>query len=461
MEEGRLSAFDLVQFHLDRIASNDPLLTVFVSINPNALDEAMALDVERVSLGSRGPLHGIPVVLKDNITTVDLPTTAGSNALAGWISPTDAFQVARLRDAGAIILGKVNLQEWARSIHGNSSIRGRTLNPYDVARNVGGSSAGTAVAVTTEMATVGLGTDTCGSIRIPSAYASLWGLRPTVGLSSRGGVIPLSPSEDTVGPMARAVSDLAIVLNATVGEDPDDPTTTGAAAHIPNSYLDAIDPDGLQGARIGVMYSLFGARGPVYNAVEAALSDMETAGAVLVPVEVPGRTSLLGSATSVFLREWASATTDFFAARPGAPIESLSDVFESGSYLPETRSRLERAVAVTTLDTAEYRAAVAARERVATAVTNVMDEYDLDAIAYPTISISPAAIGVDQRGNNCATASVGGLPAISMPAGLTADGLPVGVELLGRAWDEATLLRLASGYEAAADPRVPPEFVGP
>jgi Asp-tRNA(Asn)/Glu-tRNA(Gln) amidotransferase A subunit family amidase len=460
MHEGRLTSVDLVRTYLDRIAVLDPQLTVFVSINPNALDEALALDVERSSLGARGPLHGIPVVLKDNIATADLPTTAGSAALEGWIPHDDAFQVSRLRAAGAIILGKVNLQEWARSVHGNSSVLGRTLNPYDPTRNTGGSSAGTAVAVTTEMASVGLGTDTCGSIRIPAAFASLWGLRPTLGLSSRGGVIPLSSSEDTVGPMARSVSDLAVVLDATVGEDPDDPTTAGSAAHIPASYLDSLDPNGLHGARIGVVYSLFGSRGPVYDTVEAALVRMEAAGAMLVPIEVPNRVTLLSDATGVFLREWAAATETFFGARTGTPISSLDDVLASGLYLPETRDQLVRAVTVID-DSAGRARAGAARIAVAAAVTATMDEHDLDALAYPSISYSPAAVGVDQRGNNCATASVGGLPALSMPAGLTRDGLPVGVDFLGRAWDESTLLRLAAGYEAAVNPRVPPPQAAP
>jgi amidase len=458
MEQGRLSSEQLVRWYLDRIERLDPELTVFVTVADDAVEQAIALDVERDSLGSRGPLHGIPVVLKDNITTVDLPTTAGSVALDGWVSPDEARQVRKLRAAGAIIIGKVNLQEWARSIHGHSSVLGRTLNPYDPGRNVGGSSAGTAVAVTTEMAAVGLGTDTCGSIRIPSSYASLWGLRPTIGLSSRSGVIPLSTSEDTVGPMTRSVVDLAIVLDATVGEDSDDATTLGAADHIPGSYLDALDPDGLAGARIGVVYSLFGSRGPVYETVEAALGRMESAGATLVPIEIPDRTSLLGNATSAFLREWPFATETFFAARPGAPITSLKDVLESGQFLPETRGALERAVAVETLGP-DHAAAIGARSAVATAVMTTMDEYELDVLAYPVISISPAPIGVNQRGNNCATASVAGLPAIAMPAGTTPEGLPVGVEFLGRAWDEVTLLRLASGWEATADPRVPPPQV--
>lgn len=456
MDTGTLTALELVDFYLGRIAEYDDTFNAFVTIDSGARAEAMALDEERVANGPRGPLHGIPLVLKDNIDTFDMPTTGGSSLLAQFMPGTDAFQAARLREAGAIILGKVNMQEWARSIHTNSSVIGRTLSPYQIDRNVGGSSGGTAVAVTIEMAAAGLGTDTCGSIRIPSAYNGLFGLRPTIGLSSRSGVIPLSPSEDTVGPMTRAVVDLAILLDATAGPDPDDPITAGA--DVPGSYLDFIDPNGLEGARIGVIDSLFGAPGPVSAATRAALDQMEAAGAMLVHVEIPNRSSLLGDATSVFLREWRFATEDYFSNHPDAPIDSLDDVLASGEFLPENRNRIQRAVAVTTLDTTEYRDAVAARENAAAAVTALLDEHDLDALAYPSIQNTAAPNGVEQQGNNCGTASVSGLPALSVPAGLDSTGMPVGLDLLGRAFDEATLIRLASGYEAAVDPRVAPDL---
>ena len=456
MEENRLTALDLVDFYLERIATYDDTFNAFVTINPEARTEAIRLDEERAATGPRGPLHGIPIVLKDNINTLDMPTTAGSAALAGFIPTDDAFQAARLRAAGAIILGKVNMQEWARSIHSNSSVTGRTLSPYEIDRNVGGSSGGTAVAVTTAMAAAGLGSDTCGSIRVPSAYNSLFGLRPTIGLSSRSGVIPLSPSEDTVGPMARTVVDLAVLLDATAGSDPDDPVTAGADDWLPRSYLDFIDPDGLAGARIGVIDSLFGAPGPVSTATRAALDRMEAAGATIVHLEIPNRSSLLGNATSVFLREWGLATEDYFARYTDAPIDSLDDVLASGEHLTENRQRLQRAVGVTTLDTTEYRQALDARQNAAAVVTALLDDHDLDAFAYPSIQNTAARNGVEQQGNNCATASVSGMPALSVPAGLDSTGMPVGLDLLGRAFDEGTLIRLASGYEAAVDPRVEP-----
>ena len=456
MAVGTLTAVELVDFYLGRIDEYDDTFNAFITVDPGARAEARALDDERAAAGPRGPLHGIPVVLKDNIDTFDMPTTAGSSLLADFVPATDAFQAARLREAGAIILGKANMQEWARSVHTNSSVTGRTVSPYVIERNVGGSSGGTAVAVTTQMAAAGLGTDTCGSIRVPSAYNSLFGLRPTAGLSSRSGVIPLSPSEDTVGPMTRTVVDLAILLDATAGTDPDDPTTAGA--EVPDSYLDFIDPSGLENARIGVIDSLFGAPGPVSTATRAALDRMEAAGATLVNVEIPNRSSLLGNATSVFLREWRFAAEDYFSTHPGAPIDTLEDVLASGEFLPENRDRLQRAVGVATLDTTEYRDAVAARTEAAAVITALMDEHDLDALAYPSIRNTSAPNGVEQQGNNCGTASVSGLPAIAVPAGLDGTGMPVGLDLLGRAFDEGTLIRLASGYEAAVDPRVAPEL---
>ena len=461
MDAGSLTAEALAAWTLARIASLDGDLRAMVTVAPNVLAQARALDAERAESGPRGPLHGIPIVIKDNIATFDLPTTAGSAALGGWIPERDAFQVAQLRAAGALIIGKANLQEWARSIHGNSSILGRTLNPYDRDRNTGGSSAGTAVAVTTGMAVAGLGTDTCGSIRVPSAYGSLWGLRPTIGLSSRDGVIPLSPSEDTVGPMARTVADLAILLDATTGFDPGDPVTGDATDHIPESYLAEVVPGGLAGARIGVVRSLFGAPGPVTTTIDAALARMEAAGAVLVPVEIPGLPALLSGASAGFLTEWGPATEEFFRRWTGAPVTSLSEVLATGLYLPETRDRLTAAAAVTTIDTPAHRTAEGAREAVTAAVTAVLDALDLVALAYPTVSEEPAPLGVDQAGNNCSMASVGGLPAMSVPAGATAAGLPVGIDLLARAWAEPDLIRLAAGYEATVDPRVPPPSPGP
>jgi amidase len=450
MEDGRLTALDLVDFYLARIASYEPDLHALITLNPRAREEAAALDAERATTGARGPLHGIPIVLKDNINTVDLPTTGGTRALDGFVTGDDAFQVMRLRAAGAIIVAKANLHELARDITTVSSLGGQTHNPYDPSRNPGGSSGGTAVAVTVNFAAVGLGTDTCGSIRIPAAHTNLYGLRPTIGTSSRAGVMPLAPTEDTVGPLARSVIDLAIVLDVTAGHDPADPTTLDPAG----SFATAVDADGLDGRRIGVLDVLFqGADPEVSAAVRSALDEIAGHGAEVVSIPFPGFDALRGNAASVLLREFRFAFDDYLAEYPHAPVGSLAELVALDLHHPAVDEQLRRAVAVTILDTAEYRDALSRRAVVREGVVGFMDAHGLDALAYPTIRQPPAPIGSTQTGNNCGTASVGGLPAITMPAGFTSAGLPVGLELLGRPFSEATLIAIASGYEANTDHR--------
>src|SRR5579864_6779859 len=261
MDAGTVTSRALVHAYLDRIQAYDqrgPALNAMIAINHAALDQAGALDRERAAGRRHGPLLGIPVVIKDNYDTADLPTTAGSVALEGSIAERDAFQVRRLRDAGAVIVGKTNLHEFARGITTVSSLGGQTRNPYDPTRNPGGSSGGTGAAVAASFAAAGLGTDTCGSIRYPAAHNSLVGLRPTMGLSSRSGIVPLAHSQDVGGPLARTVTDVAIILDATAGPDPDDPVTAQSAGHIPPSYRASLDRDGLRGARLGVLLPLFG-----------------------------------------------------------------------------------------------------------------------------------------------------------------------------------------------------------
>jgi amidase len=457
LDEGRLTSARLVEAYLDRISAYDevgPGLSAIITVNPAAREEAAALDAERAATGRRGPLHGIPVVLKDNINTSHLPTTGGSLVLEGFHPGNDAFQAARLRAAGAVIIAKANLHELARDITTVSSLGGQTLNPYDTTRNPGGSSGGTAVAVTANFAAAGLGTDTCGSIRVPAAHTNLYGLRPTFGLSSRSGVMPLSFTEDTVGPMARSVIDLAILLDATAGFDPDDPTTVPTAEH----YARAVDPGGLAGRRIGVLEVLFeGAHPGVTVATRSALDEMAAHGADVVPVTFPGFNELRGSAASVFLREFRFAFDDYLDAHPHAPVGSLAELVGRGLHHPAVDDQLRRAVAVTTLDTAEYRDALARRDLVRDAVVAFLDEHGLDVLAYPAVRQPPAPIGETQEGNNCGTASVGGLPALVLPAGFTGEGLPVGLELMGRPFSEALLITIAAGYEASSDVRrLPP-----
>lgn len=451
MDEGRVTSLQLVDFYLERIAAYDaagPALNSILTLNPQAREEASTLDAERAARGPRGPLHGIPIVVKDNLNTADMPTTGGSRGLADFRTGDDSAQVALLRQAGAIILAKTNLHELARSITTISSLGGQTLNPYAITRNPGGSSGGTAVAVTANFAAAGLGTDTCGSIRIPASSNNLYGLRPTFEWSSPQGVIPLTYTEDTVGPLARTVIDLALLLDVTTAVHP------LATVEPFSGALEAVDSDGLVGRRIGVLDNLFSNAHPdVVSATRLALSEIEGAGATIVPVAIPGFDGLRGNAATVFLQEFRFAFDDYLGAYPDAPVSSLAELVALGLHHSAVDQALRNAIAVTTLDTAEHRAALGRRDTVREVITEFMDVNDLDALAYPTIRQPPAPIGQSQEGSNCGTASVGGLPAMVVPAGFTPDGLPVGLELMGRPFDDALLITLAAGYEAATDKR--------
>jgi Asp-tRNA(Asn)/Glu-tRNA(Gln) amidotransferase A subunit family amidase len=455
METGDLTSIQLVDFYLARIAAYDsagPELNAFILVNPAARDEAAALDAERAVSGPRGPLHGIPVIVKDNIGTADMPTTAGSLALEGFIPAEDAFQVRKLREAGAVIIGKTNLYEFALGWEGVSSLGGQTLNPYDLSRDPGGSSAGTAVAVAANFGAVGLANDTCGSIRLPAAHNDLYGLRPTFGLSSRAGVIPFAPSSlDTTGPMARSVVDLAIMLDATVGRDPADPTTVSAAT----SYLNAVDPDGLSGRRIGLV--TFSGDPEVENLIAAAIDEMAANGVEVVEVTLP---SAMIEIDPLFT-EFRFALHDYLAAQPEAPVRSLGDIVDLNLQHPAVDQRLRDYASVTSLDTDAYHAALEGQHVFRDEVVAIMDELDLDAVAYPESRVPAALIGGAQEAFDCWSAAYGGLPAIAIPAGFTSDGVPVGLELMGRPFGEPTLLAIAAGYEAHTDHRMLPPTTPP
>jgi Asp-tRNA(Asn)/Glu-tRNA(Gln) amidotransferase A subunit family amidase len=461
MQRGAVTSAGLVDVYLARIAAYDtrgPALSAIIALNPRAKDEAAALDAERSAKGPRGPLHGIPLVVKDNFDMVELPTTAGSLALAGLRPHRDAFQVKRLREGGAVIIGKTNLHELASGITTVSSLGGQTRNPYDPERNPGGSSGGTGAAVAANFAAAGLGTDTCGSIRIPASHNALVGLRPSLGLSSRAGVLPLSHSQDVAGPLARTIADLAVVLDATVGADPDDPATTAAEGRIPKSYRDALRADALKGARIGVLTSLFGTA-PEDNegggVVRRALETIKMLGAETVDVTVPGLDELLRG-SSVIDAEFKFDLADYLAAIPDAPVRSLGEIVERGLHHSAIDASVRRRNAVTERETDAYRRARIKRETLRQAIGAAMDEHELAALAYPTMRRKPAVVGQPQGGSTCQLSASTGLPALSVPAGYTSDGLPIGLELLGRAFDEPRLLALAYAYEQAARVRRPP-----
>ena len=460
MRSGEVTSRRLVELYRARIDAYDregPRLNAMVALNDKALEQADALDRERAAGRVRGPLHGIPVVVKDNYETVEMPTAAGSLALGSFQTTTDAFQVTRLRDAGAVIIGKTNMHELASGITTISSIGGQTRNPYDLMRNPGGSSGGTGAAIGASFAAAGMGSDTCGSIRIPSSHNNLVGLRGTRGLASGRGIVPLSTTQDIGGPLARTLTDLAIMLDATVGSDPQAPITARSTGHIPRSYRDALQPGGLKGARIGVLKSLFGSApedNEVGDVVRKALDGMKEHGAELIDVSVPGLDDLLRDSGVINL-EFKFDLLDYLASRPTAPVRSLDEMLKRGLYDDSMERQLTTRNRTEKRDTDEYRRALIKRDALRNAVTSAMEEQRVVALAYPTMRRKPALVGEAQPGTNCSLSANSGLPALSANAGMTDDGLPIGVELLGREWSESDLLKAMYDWEQRA-PRVTP-----
>ena len=463
---GTVTSRDLVEKYLARIKAYDqdgPRLNAMIALNPRALEQADALDAERRAGRVRGPLHGIPIVVKDNYATADMPTTAGSLALTGFQTGRDAFMVKKLRDAGAVVIGKTNLHELAYGITTISSAGGQTRNPYDPTRNPGGSSGGTGAAVAASLAAAGMGTDTCGSIRNPSSENSLWGLRGTIGLASRDGIVPLAHSQDIGGPLARTVSDLLLMLDATVGVDPADPTTRDSQSHIPRTYNGSVGDAGLGDVTIGVLRPLFGSApedDEVARIVLAAVDAIRKLGAGVVEVPYAGLDELLRD-SSVINAEFKFDLQDFLARFPSAPVHSLADILASGKYHQAVEGVLKRASDAASRDSESYRASLTKREQARAAILSLMNERDITAFVYPTLRRKPAVIGQPQGGSNCQLSATTGFPAISMPAGFTSDGLPVGMDLLGQPWSEPTLLRVAYAYERAAAPRQAPKTTPP
>jgi Asp-tRNA(Asn)/Glu-tRNA(Gln) amidotransferase A subunit family amidase len=450
MTEGRTTSVALVDAYLARVAAYDqrgPALNAMIRLNPNARADASRLDAERRQGRVRGPLHGIPIILKDNFDTADLPTSGGSLALANHQPREDAFVVRRLREAGAVILGKSNMHELAAGITTISSLGGQTRNPYDPRRCPGGSSGGTGAAIAASFAAVGWGSDTCGSIRIPSAFGSLAGLRPTQGLVSRSGVMPLSHTQDIPGPLARTVQDLAIALDATVGPDPADTATRVLVGRAIPRFTDSLRADALRGARIGILTSYFtDADGEILDTVRAAIRAMKNAGADTVRVDIAGFDSLLAG-TSVINFEHKFDMIDYLARTPGEPVKSIADILATGLESGALEARFRLADSLGTRDSDAYRRALARQVAIRARITSVMDSLQLDALVYPTMRRKPVLVGDPQLGSTCALSAQTGLPALSIPAGFTGDGLPVGIELLGRAFTDVRLVSLGYAFE--------------
>ena len=450
MADGRFTALGLTRAYLARIAAYDqhgPALNTMIRVNPAAERDAMAMDAERRAGKVRGPLHGIPVIIKDNYNTADMPTTGSTLALATFTPREDAFIVRRLREAGAVIVGKSNLHELAAGITSVSSLGGQTRNPYDPRRCPGGSSGGTGAAIAASFAVVGWGSDTCGSIRIPAAYGSLYGLRPTTGLTSRSGVIPLSHTQDVIGPLARTVTDLAIALDVTVGRDTADAATEVLDSRPLPRFVASLDKDALRGKRLGVLRNyMTGTDGDIADSIRSTARAMGASGAEVIEVTIPGLDTLIAGSGLIPL-EFKWALMDFLARWPDAPVHSLREIIDRGLHHEALDGTFRIRDSVSTRNSDAYRAALAKQAVLRARLVALFDSLRLDALVYPTMQRRPVLLGEAQPGTTCSLSSNSGLPALSLPAGFTNDGLPVGLEMLGRPFEDATLVAMAYAFE--------------
>lgn len=462
LESGQVSSVQLVEQYLQRIAAYDrsgPMLNSIIRVNDAALQQAARLDDERQSGQLRGPLHGIPILVKDNYNTDFMPTTGASVALAEFQPSVNAHQIDLLLEAGAIVLAKTNLHEYAYGITTISSLGGQTRNPYDRRRVPGGSSGGTAAAVAASLGAVGLGSDTCGSIRIPAAFNNLVGLRPSKGLSSIYGVMPLAHTQDVAGPLARSTEDLAIVLDLISGYDPRDTATTVMESAAPPAFHDrlrTVDPGELRLGRLGSYMET--ANGLVRSHIDDALDWFASQGAEVIELDFPELASLLAG-SGVIGHEFRPDINQYLATFGSGDFADLEAIVNLGLYHEAVQGALQRSQA-SPGNAAAYSQALTAREALREAVESVMAEYDLDAIVYPPIAELPVMIGNSQPGNNCSLSANSGLPALSLPLGLTDSGLPVAMELLGGFMSDAHLLAIGHAWEQAQSPRHMP-FVTP
>ncbi|HXX17452.1 MAG TPA: amidase family protein [Candidatus Eremiobacteraceae bacterium] len=471
-KSGATTATQLVQAYLERIEACDqkgPKLNVVIFLNPKAMQEAAALDERLRTTGKFvGPLHGVPVLLKDNINTSDMPTTGGSLSLAGYTPLTDATISQKLRAAGAIILAKVNLHEFAVWGETVSSILGQTLNPYDLTRTPGGSSGGTGAGLAANFAIAGIGTDTVNSIRSPASANCVVGIRPTLGLVSRAGVIPYSFTQDAVGPLARNVDDAVRMLNVLVGYDPKDPVTAWSIGNAENDYTKFLDPNGVRDKRIGVLRSFFGTA-PIHEEVNKVVNkdlvELQGLGATVIELDTPDlNSSKISSDISVHVYEFKPALNSYLSSAD-APVKSLDEIISSGKFHPNIGDNIKKSQRLELDDS--YRLRLQKRAELQLRIMKIMADDRLDAIVYPHQQRLVVAIGETQVERNGALASVTGFPAIVVPGGFSSPtptaalGVPVGIEFLGRPWSERVLIEIAYGYEQATKHRRPPPIPPP
>jgi amidase len=479
MRSGQLTSRALVEAYLQRIDAIDkggPRLNSIIEINPDAVSIAESLDRERKAKGPRGPLHGLPILIKDNISTADkMATTAGSLALVGAKPPSDAFLAKKLREAGAVILGKTNLSEWAniRSQHSTSGWSGRgglTRNPYALDRNPCGSSSGSGAAASASLCAAAIGTETDGSVVCPSSANGVVGIKPTLGLVSRFGIVPIAHSQDTAGPMARTVSDAATLLGALTGVDSEDSATAPSVGKSFTDYTRFLDVNGLKGKRLGVVRKLFGFNEAVDRLITEALDEMKRMGAVLIdPVEIDSIGKFDGAELNVLLYELKADLNKYLAwLGPSSPVRSLKDVIDfntlhAAEEMPYFGQDLFlKAEAKGPLTDKAYVDALAKDQQLARqqGIDAAMDKHQLDALVGPTAGLpwmTDLVNGDHDTGGSSTLPAVAGYPHITVPAGLVR-GLPAGISFFGRAWSEPVLLKIAYSFEQATKARRIPGF---
>ena len=477
MKAGRLTCRSLVEQYLRRIDTfdkNGPAINAIVMTNPEVLKQADAMDQRFKQSGPAGPLHCIPVIVKDNFETIGLQSANGSLALAGFVSNRDAFQVRKIKEAGALVIAKSNMAEWAFTPNEtlSSILPGYTKNPYALDRVTAGSSGGTAAGVAASFGTVGLGSDTGNSIRGPSSHQALVGIRSTMGLTSRAGVMPLNLLADIAGPMARTVADAVAVFQVIVGSDPDDPVTVQAAKHLPQNYAASLQADGLKGARIGVLryaYERDSTDPEIVQVFMRAVEDLRKAGATIIdPGVVEGIGEIRREQGIGPCMGFKYDINRYLASHgDGVPVKSLAEIVKSGRFHPTVRRQLEQGEqgVENGPESDACKSEFAYRQRVRDAVNKAMDAQNIDAWVYPTWSNPPRLIGdLNTPGgdNSQFFSPITGFPSIQVPMGYTRGArLPAGITFFGRAWSEPTLIKYAYAYEQATRHRRAPESTPP
>ena len=475
LSSGVTSSEDVVREYLTRLSTYDrsgPTFRALLALNPHAIADARALDAERAAGHVRGPFHGIPVAFKDNIDALGLATTGGSRALVDHFPRVDSRMASGMRRAGAVILGKANLDEFPFGDFGISTLGGTIGNAYDPSLSTAGSSGGSAVAVSTSLVTLAFGTDTCNSLSNPAAFASLATIRTTRGLTSRAGVMPLNPYNDAVGPLAKSVRELALVLDQVAGPDPDDAATEDAGRHISGSFAAALDPGALKGARIGLLRQRFvGVTGEreIAASMDGVAKELQAAGATVIDVNVPDIDAVYrasrGSEPGALQAAWKAYLARGAAA--GDKVLTIEDLLATGKLAPRGAARFESAIApIPTGDELleARRSFYSSRETFRDFFVTLMDRSQLDALLYPANLARPHTHegGLERFGgepSNCTESAATGLPQVTVPAGFVGGRYPFGVSFLGRLWTDGRMLALAYAYEQATHHRRPPPAV--